>query len=332
MRHVSLALVVALFAITGCGGSNGMGGGGSGGTGGGGTGGTGGGGGTGGSGGGGTGGTGGSGGGGGSTNPNVVSIATQPFMVAPGAEVFMCQDFANPFGGVDQEVSEIDSTMTPGSHHMILFYQNNATDSNVASCAALQFQTMLFGSQSPSSQMVYPTGVAALVKGTQGFHMQMHYLNATQNPIMAQVTISFTKSTPGTIQQHAGVFFLNNASGIHVAAGVTMPVTATYSFNKAVNIIFATEHTHKFTENFTASIGGNMVYQSTAWDNPPNMQFAPPLVVGSGTQVSWTCTIHNTNSSGTLTFGESAMTNDMCIFDGQYYPADDANPTIESMQ
>jgi hypothetical protein len=325
MRHVSLALVIAMFAVTGCGGSNGMGGGGSGGTGGGGTGGTGGGG-TGGSGG---GGTGGSGGGGGSSDPNVVTIQTQPFTVAPGSEQFFCQDFANPFGGVDQEVSAIDSTMTPGSHHMILFYQNNATDTNVATCPALQFQTMLFGSQSPTSQMTYPTGVAALVKGTQGFHMQMHYLNATQQPITAVVTISFTKSTPGTIQQHAGVFFLNNATGIAVPAGMTQDVSLSYSFKQAVNIIFATEHTHKFTENFQASIGGNMVYQSTAWDNPPNMQFAPALAVPSGTQVSWTCTIHNTNPSGTLTFGESALNNDMCIFDGQYYPADDANPTIE---
>ena len=215
---------------------------------------------------------------------------------------------------------------------MILFYQNNATDTNVASCAALQFQTMLFGSQSPTSQMVYPTGVAALVKGTQGFHMQMHYLNATQSPIMAQVSISFTKSTPGTIMQHAGVFFLNNASGIMVDAGKTVDVTASYSFKTPVNIIFATEHTHKFTENFKASIGGTQVYQSTAWDNPPNMQFAPPLAVNNGTQVSWTCTIHNTNPSGVLYFGESAQTNDMCIFDGQYYPADDSNPTIESQQ
>ena len=190
-----------------------MGGGGSGGTGGGGTGGTG--------GGGGSGGTGGTGGGGGSSDPNVVTIQTQPFNVPPGGEVFMCQDFANPFGGVDTEVSQIDSDMTPGSHHMLLFFQPNATDSAVAACDPLQFSTMLFGAQMPHTMLPYPAGVAALVKGTQGFHMQMHYLNATQNAITAQVTIQFTKATPGTITQHAGVFFFNNISGIHVTAGQT---------------------------------------------------------------------------------------------------------------
>ena len=327
MRHAALTLALAGLVFGGCGGSSGgtMGGGGNGGTGGGGSGG----GGTGGSGG---GGTGGSGGGGGSSNPNVITIQTQPFTVQPGGEVFMCQDFANPFGAVDTEVAEMDSTMTPGSHHMILFFQDNATDTNVASCAALQFQPMLFGSQVPQTSMVYPTGVAALVKGTQGFHMQMHYLNATQSPITAQVTINFTKATPGTVTQHAGVFFLNNASGIHVNAGATQDVTASYSFKKDVNVIFATEHTHKFTTNFTASIGSDMVYSSTAWDNPPNQQYMPALQVPSGTMVSWTCTIHNSNTSGILTFGESALTNDMCIFDGQYYPADDNAPTIQSQQ
>jgi hypothetical protein len=27
-------------------------------------------------------------------------------------------------------------------------------------------------------------------------------------------------------------------------------------------------------------------------------------------------------------FGESAQTNQMCIFDGQYFPADDVNPSL----
>jgi hypothetical protein len=322
MRHGTLALVVAMLAIGGCSSKGGMeGGGGTGGTGGGGTGGTGGGGGTGGSG----------GGGGGSTNPNAVTIQTQTFTVQPGGEVFMCQDFANPFGGVDTEVSQIDSDMAPGSHHMLLFFQDNATDTNVAACDPLQFQAMLYGSQQPHTTLPYPTGVAALVKGTQGFHMQMHYLNATQAPITAQVTITFTRATPGTITQHAGVFFFNNVYGIHVPTGQTQDVTASCSFAKNVNIMFATAHTHHFTNTFNATIGGSMVYQTSSWDASPNQAYAPALQVASGTSVTWNCNITNT-TSGTLTFGESANTNDMCIFDGQYYPADDANPTITCMK
>ncbi|HXU73937.1 MAG TPA: hypothetical protein VN947_31670 [Polyangia bacterium] len=324
MRHVFSGLLIALMAVTGCSSSGGMmGAGGSGGTGGGGSGGTGGG----GTGGGGTGGS-----GGGASDPNVVTIQTQAFDVQPGGEVFMCQDFANPFGGADTEVSQIDSDMTPGSHHMLLFFQPNATDTDVAACDPLQFSTMLYGSQQPHTSLPYPPGVAALIKGTQGFHMQMHYLNATQNVIHAQVTISFTKAMPGTITQHAGVFFFDNISGIHVGAGQTTDVTTSCTFPVAANIMFATAHTHKFTNTFGASIGANMIYQTNQWDNAPNQVYAPAIAVTAGTAISWTCNITNPNASGTLTFGESANTNDMCIFDGQYYPADDNNPNITCMK
>ncbi|MCU1282648.1 MAG: hypothetical protein JWM53_6194, partial [bacterium] len=164
------------------------------------------------------------------------------------------------------------------------------------------------------------------------FHMQMHYLNASQTPLTAQVTITFTKATAGTITQHAGVFFFNNASGIHVPAGATNDVTASCAFPAAVNVMYATAHTHKFTNSFAASTGGNMIYTTTSWDNSPNKPYSPPLMLASGASMTWTCNITNPNSSGTLTFGESANTNDMCIFNGQYYPADDANPTIQCMK
>jgi hypothetical protein len=60
----------------------------------------------------------------------------------------------------------------------------------------------------------------------------------------------------------------------------------------------------------------------------------PPLMVPANAQVTWNCNITNpsTDPNNYLTFGESAMMNDMCIFDGQYYPADDANPTIQCMK
>jgi hypothetical protein len=274
------------------------------------------------------------GGGGGASSGDVVTIQTQQFTVPAGGEVFMCQDFANPFGGVDTEVQQIDSDMTPGSHHMLLFFQNNASDTNVASCPALQFQTLLFGAQAPQTTLPYPAGVAALIKGTQGFHMQMHYLNATQSALTAQVTITFHKAAAGTVTQHAGVFFFNNVSGIHVKGGTTVDVSTSCSFGKNVNIIYATAHTHKFTNSFSASVGGNMLYQTDSWDNSPLQAYAPPTAVASGASLSWTCNITNpsTDPNNVLTFGESANTNDMCIFDGQYYPADDANPTIQCMK
>lgn len=268
-----------------------------------------------------------------SGNGETVTITTMPFSVDPGQELFMCQDFANPFGGVDTDVQEIDSDMTPGSHHMLLFFKDNATDSGVAPCDPLQFAPLPYGAQSPHNSIAYPTGVGALIQGTQGFHMQMHYLNATQNALMAQVTITFHKSVPGTVTQHAGVFFFNNISGMNVPPSTTKDVTQTCTFPFDVNIMYATAHTHHFTNSFTALIGGTQQYATTSWDSSPFKDYQPPIHVPAGTPVQWTCNVTNPDASNPLTFGESALTNDMCIFDGQYYPVPaGTNPTIACMK
>jgi hypothetical protein len=247
----------------------------------------------------------------------------------------MCQDFANPFGGADAEIQEIESDMTPGSHHMLLFYETAAANSGAATpCDALQFNALPYGAQSPHNSVTFPSGVAALVKGAFGFHMQMHYLNATTSTLKAQVTVKFHRAMPGTVTQHAGVFFFNNVSGISVPGGKTMDATQSCYFSHDVNVVYATAHTHRFTNSFSAGIGGNVVYSTTSWDASPNQNYAPPLAIKAGAPVTWTCNITNPSSdpANVLTFGESALANDMCIFDGQYYPADDTNPTVDCMK
>jgi hypothetical protein len=319
-----------LVTVAGCGGSSGVGAGGSGGSGGSGN-----------AGAGGSGGSGGSGGAGGSgvtgpfgpsgttVNGDTITITTEAFQVDAGAEVYMCQDFANPFGAVDAEVQQIDSQMTSGSHHMLLFFRDSAHDSDVAACPALQFAPMLAGAQTQKTSLPYPPGVAALIKGTQGFHMQMHYLNTTHASLIAQVTVSFKKAAPGTVQQHAGVFFFNNLA-ISVPPQTTADVTKSCTFPKDVNIMFATGHTHMFTNRFTATINNNVVYDTTSWDNAPLQAFDPVMPVAANTPVTWSCNMTNPNgpNGASLTFGDSALINEMCIFNGQYYPANDAQPTI----
>ena len=46
------------------------------------------------------------------------TITLAPFTIDPGGEVFMCQNFDNPFGGVDAAIQRTESNMSPGSHHL----------------------------------------------------------------------------------------------------------------------------------------------------------------------------------------------------------------------
>jgi hypothetical protein len=56
--------------------------------------------------------------------------------------------------------------------------------------------------------------------------------------------------------------------------------------------------------------------------------FSTPLHLTSGTTITWSCTDLNTTSS-TLTFGEYAETNVMCISVNIFYPVTNvANPVL----
>jgi hypothetical protein len=260
-------------------------------------------------------------------------ITMTPFPVAAGAEVYMCQTFANPFGA-DAEIAKFHSSMSAGSHHLLVLYDDNAQDGALTPCSGLTFGPMPYGAQQPEAEVAYPDGVAALIKANQGFQLVSHYLNATPNPITANVQVVLTRAAPGTITQHAGVFFFNNISALAPQAGGGVPpmttktITASYTTTIPMNVLYALGHMHQRTQSLTATYGGTMLYTSDSWDNSPFQRYDPTVMLPAGTTIQWSCTIVN-DTDQTLTFGESAKTNEMCIFDGQYFPVPaGADPSI----
>jgi len=261
-----------------------------------------------------------------------VTLQSQTFTVPAGEEVFMCQDFANPFGSADQDVQQFESHMTPGSHHLLLFYKDNAVDTPVTPCSGLEFSPTPYGAQTPDATVIYPDGIGTLVKGGQGFHLNMHYLNAKATDLQASVKIVLHKSKAGTVTQHAGLFFFNDVTQILVGPGATRTVSATCTFPKAVNLLYGVAHMHRRSTNMTATLDGKMLYTTDQWDASPLQRFDPAVPAAMGSKLTWSSTIDNTDGTDTITFGESALTNEMSIFDGQYYPADVDKPTIECMR
>jgi hypothetical protein len=89
---------------------------------------------------------------------------------------------------------------------------------------------------------------------------------------------------------------------------------------------------HKFGTNFIATAtppGGaaQTLYQTTEWDEPKPTNFTTPLHLVSGTTITWSCTDVNTTGQ-TLTFGEYAQTNVMCISVNIFYPVQDVNNPV----
>src|SRR5262245_2776085 len=76
---------------------------------------------------------------GGTPGEQTVTLKMTPFTVPPGGEVYKCQNFANPFGGANAEIARFESHMTPGSHHLLVFYQEQLEDSTLQDCSGLEF-------------------------------------------------------------------------------------------------------------------------------------------------------------------------------------------------
>jgi hypothetical protein len=260
-----------------------------------------------------------------------VTLTMDTFTVQPGGEVYMCQDFANPFNGVQADIKTYELHMAQGSHHMFAFYEPNAANTSVTKCpqGGLQFQPFTFVAQSKDVVQTFPEGVGATIPPTTGFTLNVHYLNPQPTPITSQVVLTMYVAKPGVITQHAGVLFLNQ--GLLVVPPTDQPSTSTSTFTlpQDVNVLSSGSHMHQRATAFTATAStGETLFQTDQWAEPMPKPYAPPLMLTAGTTISWSCTYVN-DTGATLTFGESAQTNVMCISISTIYPvADVTNPVI----
>jgi hypothetical protein len=264
------------------------------------------------------------------TTDETVTLTMGPFEVPPSSEVFKCQPFKNPFGGADQDIKQYEVHMSEGSHHMFLFFTNATADGPIEDCPAggLEFHPYPFTAQTRDASLRYPDDVGSLVPSTTGFLLNAHYINPGATPIQATVNMILHKAAPGSVNQHAGVIFMNDF-GLKVPPG-TSTSKSSCALPGGIHVLMTVSHMHQRGTGFTATTtDGTVLYQTDQWADPAPRIFTPPLTIDQPTTVTWGCTYQN-ETSQTLTFGEYAQTNVMCIFGGQYWPvANTKNPSIE---
>jgi hypothetical protein len=255
-----------------------------------------------------------------------LTISLEPFTVPAGEEVYKCQNFANPFGGGDVDVQTFESHMAMGSHHMLLFYKNGVTDGALEDCSGLEFAATPYSTQLPDDELSFPDGVAARIPSTTGLRVQSHYLNTTGSPINAHVVVTFHFATPGTVTQHAGVLFVVDPN-LSVPAQSTKVISKDCAIPLDMNLIKAGSHMHKHGTDFVATAAGQTIFHTTTWDDPAPAKFDPPVALHAGDPLHFACTFKNDGATP-LKFGESASTDEMCIFVGSFYPVPDGVATV----
>ncbi len=254
-----------------------------------------------------------------------ITITLDEFVVQPGEEVYKCQNFANPFGE-DTDIQEFESHMTPGSHHLLLFYKQDAVDGPLEDCSGLEFAPTPYSTQLPDDSVAFPEGVAARLPGENGIRLQSHYLNVSPDPITAQVQVTLHRSEDGTVTDRAGVLFIVQPD-IQVGPHSTETVTYDCTVPIDMKVMKASSHMHKHGTAFTSSVGDETFYETETWDEPQPAVYDPPMELEAGAPLHFECTFQN-DSNDTLTFGESAESNEMCILVASFYPAPENLPTI----
>jgi hypothetical protein len=328
MRHATLALAIAAL-VGGCGGNSGgmMGGGGTGGTGGGGTGGSCG------------GGTGGSGGGGGATGTPAFEITSSDLMITSGQEATYCYYFHTP-NTQTLAINKWVSTMTPGSHHMIMFLSpggsqppDGTIDQNCGGLGggggASNVPVWTYATQTEQQEEDLPADdgsgkpLAQNIAPNSAGYFQMHYLNATPNTLTVHVDLkayalpagaSYTE-TEAYVTYNDDIKIPPNATNFMVTASCPLP---------AGKFWMMSTHSHKQSIATTVSDGSNMIFSSTDWQHPGQTDWnAPSFYTFTSPMLTWQCTYNNTgsNSSMTVVSGPSAQTNEMCMATGYYFPA-----------
>jgi hypothetical protein len=259
-------------------------------------------------------------------------IQTGTFTVDPGEEVYKCQDFTEPFGGKSVGVVALQTDLTQGSHHMFAFVMPNEQLSlfdSLSDCpgGGTEFHEYLTTAGSQHMTTDYAEGIGRYFDAANGLRMNVHLFNATSEPVDAFIKLTVKTVDPAELKYKAASIFLNYL-GLRVPPGVSTQ-TASYVLPKDIYLLGAASHMHKWGTHFEAKTDdGYVLYQTDEWAEPAPFHFDPPLALTKGTRIDWSCDYAN-DTGETITFGDSAVKNEMCIFPGEFFDEDGEQLTTQ---
>lgn len=272
-------------------------------------------------------------------------VRTPDIVIPPGKEITYCYYFhtSNP---TDTIVKSWQSKMTPGSHHMILYFtgkadQPDGTLDPTGSCGGASdlgdLPVWTYLAQTPENESAMPSDdgagkpVGMRIPAGQAAVMQMHYLNASEDPLTVHVTLNANAYAAGTDYTPAAAFVTYNTK-IDIPAGMGQTATAqgTCTVPPTAKFFTMSTHAHKQSVETTVKDGSLMLVDSHDWEHPTVMSWndAPFYSFASG-KLSYQCNYVNGGNAEIKT-GPSAQTDEMCMAVGYQFPATASTMCINS--
>jgi len=264
-------------------------------------------------------------------------IVSPDIAINPGVEVTYCY-FFHASNTTDLAIKKWASHMTPGSHHMILYLtptdmQTPGTMST-SQCGVtkngLTTPVWTYSAQEADAESVLPANdghgvpVGQLVTAGQSGFLQMHYLNATDAVIHAHVELNAYAYDDGAQVTPAAPFVTYNTKINLPPGSATAPSSDTVSGNCTITpdlkFYVMTTHTHKQGVHTSVKDGATVVFDSTDWEHPGSATWnKTPFYSFTSGKLTYQCDYRNPNNR-TITTGDSAATDEMCMAVGYYFP------------
>jgi len=261
-----------------------------------------------------------------------------PFTIQPNfeRELFVRQSTNNTS---DLYVNRIQIKMRPGSHHFILYsfrdpnaalipafnqvrdLRNPDGSLNLITVASMSNHIFWAGTQTSNYDYKLPEGTALLLPAGTSLDLNAHNVNKTSSPTTGEVYANIYTIPKAKVVNVLRALDLGNTS-LSIPANSKVTQSKTFTFNATTTILMLTSHTHKLGEKFVIKISGGarngqVVYESTDWENPLIKDFPTPLVINKGEGLTSEIT-YNNNTNKAVKFGLTSE-DEMGIIFGYYY-------------
>lgn len=268
------------------------------------------------------------------------SLTWGPITVPPNTESTQCV-WMRLGNTTEIKVHQMHNQLNSASHHLIVYKDDMDTTEQLTPTPCEPFTGALNTTgmiapiaitQKADDMIFLPDGVAYTFAPNQMVKLEMHYLNASDEPREVEATADFYAADPATIEHEAGILFAGSPD-IDLDPGETETLHQFLKLPASIDLsqskIFAvTGHTHKLGTSVKVRVGPNKngpmteVYAPDPfkWDEPETRTFnSNPFSVPQGGGFDFECTWRNTTSTN-VQFGESANA-EMCFFWAYYYPS-----------
>jgi hypothetical protein len=256
-------------------------------------------------------------------------------VIPAGKEITYCYYFKTT-NTTTMPIQSWKSHMTPGSHHMILYFTRTevqpagtvTADNCGSGGGGTNAPVWTYATQVEDQEFTLPgndgTGlpIAQNIPAGQPAYFQMHYLNSTDREMTVHVELNASAYAEGVTVRGAAPYITYNTQ-IHIDAAQGSKASASGNCTVSPTLKFFTmsTHVHKQGVHTYVKDGAAMVFESTDWEHPGDRNWAAsPFFSFSSGKLTYQCDyINATGTTDPIVTGPSAATNEMCMAVGYYF-------------